>query len=131
MRWPNYGWGIAVLRIVIGVVFLMHGVQKFTSGFSGVAQGFSGAGIPAPFAMAVFITLLEFFGGLALIAGVFTHSVGLLFAGEMAVAVVKVHLPKGFFAPAGFEYPLTLLAGCVVLALSGPGRLYLKRFAKY
>ncbi|HEV2175974.1 MAG TPA: DoxX family protein [Terriglobia bacterium] len=116
------GWGLTILRIVVGVVFAMHGGQKFSMGFRGVAGFFGGAGIPFPMASAVVVTLLEFFGGLALIAGLFTRWVSLLIAFEMFVAILKIHLRGGFFLPAGFEYALTMFAANLALVLSGAGR---------
>jgi len=114
-------WGITVLRVVVGVVFLMHGGQKFFSGFHNVAGFLASIRIPAPQAAAIALTLLEFFGGMALILGLFTRAVALLLAFDMAVAVVLVHLKNGFFNPAGFEFPLTLLAATLCLAFSGSG----------
>ena len=114
-------WGITVLRVVVGVVFLMHGGQKFFMGFHNVAGFLASLRIPAPQAAAIALTLLEFFGGMALVLGLFTRVVALLLAFDMAVAVVLVHLKNGFFGPAGFEFPLTLLAATLCLAFSGSG----------
>ena len=114
-------WGITVLRVVVGVVFVMHGGQKFFSGFHNVAGFLASVRIPAPQAAAIALTLLEFFGGMALVVGLFTRVVALLLAFDMAVAVLLVHLKNGFFNPAGFEFPLTLLAATLCLAFSGSG----------
>jgi putative oxidoreductase len=115
--------GIAALRFIVGVVFLVHGSQKlFVYGFSGVAGSFGHIGIPVPALSAVVVTLVEFLGGLALIAGLFTRWAAILLAINMTVAVLAVHLKHGFFASAGgFEYPLTLLVANISLALAGPG----------
>ena len=116
------GWGLAILRMAVGVVFLMHGWQKFSWGFQNVADFMGKAGIPFPMASAVVVTLVEFFGGVALVVGLFTRWVSLLIAFEMLVAIFKVHLRGGFFLPAGFEYALTLFAANAALLLSGGGR---------
>ena len=78
-------WGTTVLRVVVGVVFLMHGGQKFFSGFHNVAGFLASVRIPAPQAAAIALTLLEFFGGMALVLGLFTRMVALLLACDMAV----------------------------------------------
>ena len=115
-------WGITVLRVVVGVVFLMHGGQKlFIYGFHNVGGFMQQLGIPLPQVAGVVVTLVEFFGGLALLLGLFTRWAAVLIACDMFVAVTVVHLRGGFFLPKGFEYALTLLAASIALALTGPG----------
>ncbi|MBI3329696.1 MAG: DoxX family protein [Nitrospinae bacterium] len=116
------GWGITILRVVVGIVFVMHGGQKlFSYGFSGVAQALGQAGIPAPMLSGVMVTAVEFLGGLALLLGLFTCWAAILLAINMLGAIVTVHWQAGFFLPMGFEFALTLLAANVTLALAGPG----------
>src|ERR1041384_7670110 len=115
--WWTATWGPVVLRIVVGVVFTAHGAQKFGRGFGSIAEMMANIGIPLPTAAAIVVTLVEFFGGLALIAGVGTRIAAALLVIDMAVAIAMVHAPKGFFAPSGMEFPLTLLAANLTLAL--------------
>lgn len=122
--------GITILRVVVGIVFAVHGGQKlFVLHFAGVARNFARMGIPLPDVSAVVVTLVEFLGGLMLVLGLFTAWAALLLAIEMAVAIVTVHLRNGFFLP-GAEYALTLLAANIALALAGPGEAALDQRLK-
>ncbi len=116
--------GIALLRIVTGIVFSMHGYQKvFIYGLAGTAGAFGKMGIFMPGTMGPFIALLELLGGLALIIGLLTRLAALGLAFNMLGAIAMVHFAGGFFLPSGFEYALTLLGACVALVLGGPGSL--------
>ena len=122
--WP---WGIALLRIVVGIVFVMHGQQKlFEMGVGGVGGFFAALGVPAPQLAAVVVSVLETVGGLALILGVLTRLFGLLLAGDMLVALLLVHRPNRFFAGnGGVELVLLLGVAALALALTGAGALAL------
>ena len=116
------GWGITVLRVVVGVVFLVHGGQKlFVFGLGGVAGFMGQAGFPAPMLAAVVLTAVESLGGLALLLGLFTRWAAIPLAIVMLVAILAVHLKAGFFLPDGYEFALTLLGANVALALLGSG----------
>ncbi len=119
-------WGLLLLRLAVGAVFVMHGGQKIiVMGPRGVAGFLGQLGFPLPVVAAIVLMSVEFLGGLALILGIFTRYAAVLLAIVMAVAISLVHLKNGFFLPHGFEYPLTLLAANLALLLSGPGALAL------
>lgn len=121
-------WGLAVLRVVVGIVFAVHGYQKlFTLGIHGVAGMLGQMGIPLAGFFAVVVTLVEFVGGILLLLGVSTRIAAAFIACDMIVAILAVHLKNGFFNPRGFEFPLTLLASAICLMLAGGGALSLKR----
>ena len=126
------GWGLTSLRVVVGIVFVVHGGQKlFLMGFGGVAGMLGGLGVPAPGFFAVIVTLVELLGGLALILGLFTRVAAIPLAVDMLVATLTVHLPNGFsVANGGYEFTLVLLAASLALAVAGPGKAALdKAFA--
>lgn len=117
-------YGITLLRIVLGIVFLMHGGQKlFVYGLEGVTGSFTQMGIPAASLAALFTTVAEFGGGLALLLGLFTRVAAALTAVVMLGALFTVHLAAGFFLPNGYEYVLMLLAASGALVLLGSGPL--------
>ena len=121
----RYDLALLIVRIVVGLVFFMHGWQKFFMiGIEGVGGFFGSLGIPAAGLMAVLIALLELLGGLALILGIGTRIAGILLAANMFVAFLLVHRANGFFvSDGGYELVLLLFAGAVALALSGAGSL--------
>ena len=116
-------WGIAVLRVIVGIVFVAHGAQKlFGFGLAGLAGFLSQQGFPLPTVAAAVLIATELGGGLALVLGLFTRWAALPLAFAMLVATLTVHLKGGFFLPHGYEYTLTLLAATIALALTGSGR---------
>jgi putative oxidoreductase len=116
------GIGLAIVRIMTGIVFLVHGGQKlFQFGIAGVTGSFGQMGIPMPGITAPLVSIVEFAGGLALIVGLLTRLAALGLAINMLGAILLVHISAGFFAPAGYEFPLTLFASCLALVIGGPG----------
>jgi len=116
--------GLAALRIVVGVIFLMHGGQKLFMGFHNVAGFLGSLGIPLPTLAAIVLTLVEFVGGIALVLGFLTRYAAALLVIDMLVAIITVHAKNGFFtSKGGVEFPLLLLVANISLALAGAGAL--------
>jgi len=122
-EWDLRSWGVALLRVIVGVIFVMHGWQKLSWGFHNVAEFLGSLGIPQPTLAAVLLTTVEFLGGIALILGLLTRYVAGLLAIDMLVAIMTVHIKNGFFLPKGVEYPLLLLTANINLMLAGAGAL--------
>lgn len=127
-----------VIRVILGIVMLPHGLQKVFGWFGG--QGISGTlsgfeehmGIPV--ALGALVIAAESLGSLGLIVGLLTRVAALGIACVMIGAIVTVHLPNGFFmnwsgqqAGEGFEYHLLALGMALSLMLSGAGRFSLDR----
>lgn len=108
-----------ILRAVLGVAFMLHGYPKLFGGFRATTQFFSSAGIkPAKFWVAV-VGIVELFGGIALLLGLFTQVAALLIAINMTGALLLVKRKQGFVG--GYELDLAFLAMALTLLLLGPG----------
>lgn len=128
-------WNPVVLRLALGIVFVVSGLGKVlgigpkASGIAGFAETLAGLGLPLPTLFAWAVGLVELVGGGLLIVGLFTRYAAGLLAVIMAVATVLVHLPYGFVAgDGGIEYTLVLTLVSLALVLSGPGACSLERY---
>ena len=111
--------GLAALRIAAAAVFINHGWQKlFVYGFAGVTGAFAHMGVPLPGFTGPVIGVLEFFGSIALIIGLLTRPIALLFAFDMLGAILLVQLKNGF---SHYELEFLLLASSLALFLLGAG----------
>ena len=114
--------GLLVLRVTAGIIFAMHGGQKlFQAGLPRFATLLTNLGVPAPSVAAVLVALVEFVGGVLLVLGLFVRPAAALVAIDMVVALLGVHLRRGFFNPGGIEFPLILLAANLALVCLGAG----------
>lgn len=117
--------GIALVRIMVGVVFVMHGYQKwFVFKPEGTVGFFHSIGLPPAAAYAAMT--VELGCGVLLVLGLFTRLAAIPIMVTMTVAILQVHLPNGFFLKdktPGFEYALTLGVAALGLLLAGPGTL--------
>ena len=116
---------LLLLRWALGIVFVFHGYPKLFTETHRYLDAFVRMGFPSYFSYIAGV--VELFGGSLLIAGLFTRIAGLLLAGEMAIAIWRVHLSKGVFAVAEYEFPLALAVGAFTLMTTGAGVISLDR----
>lgn len=108
---------IGLVRVAVALVFIYHGWAKI-SGMEGTLGFFSMLGIPAW--LTYIVAYLEFFGGIALLFGMFVEYIAPLFAIIMLVAIYLVHWSKGFNnMNGGYEFQLVLLLASIGLSLAG------------
>jgi putative oxidoreductase len=119
---------LLVLRIVIGSVMIAHGYSKVFGGFSHVRDMVQHIGFPGW--MAYLLAGTEFFGGILIIAGLFTRFVAMAMLIDMSVAIWKIHWPKGLKGPGGYEFPLSLAAIAFTLIFFGAGPIALDNLRK-
>lgn len=87
-------WIRSILRIVAGLLFMCHGLQKLFGFFGGMG----GSGITAHFGSPLWVAaIIETLGGTLIILGLFTSPTAFFLSGEMAVAFFWVHFRRGFF----------------------------------
>lgn len=112
--------GALILRVILGVIFFIHGLVKFQGGIENTVGWFDSIGVPGYMAYAV--AGIEFVGGIALIIGVGTRLVSALFAIIMIGATLKVKLSVGLLGNgqmAGYELDLAFLAMAIYLSING------------
>ncbi len=99
----------SLLRVVSGFMFMQAGGMKIFGWFGGMPDG-----QPAPLLSQAGIGgVLEFFGGVAMIPGLFTRPVAFILSGEMAVAYWQFHAPNGIWPTVNGGIPSALF--CFVL----------------
>ena len=94
---PSWASGLALtlLRVVTGALFMQHGVQKLFGLLLDASRPWEAA--PPAFSQFWFAGVLETFGGLLIVLGLFTRPVAFLLSGEMAVAYFQAHAPRAFW----------------------------------
>jgi putative oxidoreductase len=105
----------ALLRIAAGLLFFLHGLPKLFGGF----------GRPAPaelFSQMGLAGVIEVFGGVAIMVGLFTSPIAFLASGQMAVAYFQAHAPRGLWPLLnGGELAALFCFVFLYLAASGSG----------
>ena len=126
---------LLVIRLVVGVIFALHGAQKLFGAFGGpgLSKMMEMMGAPLGF----LVTIGEFFGGIGLIVGFLTRFSAASLIVIMLGAIAMAHGKNGFFlghAPtdqlmnAGFEYCFALIGLLAPILIAGPGRFAIGRF---
>ncbi|MDQ3871062.1 MAG: DoxX family protein [Chloroflexota bacterium] len=120
-----------LLRAGVGLTFLLAGLEKLLAAAGSVTAYFASLGIPWPGVLAPFISYLELLGGVALLLGLLTRVVAVLFVSEMLVAIAVARLPAASTAASvvdafsGVRLELLLLLAATCLAILGSGRFSL------
>jgi putative oxidoreductase len=117
---------LLVVRVGIGIAFVLHGFPKlFLGGAVGLSKGLAAAGIPGGVIAAELAGMAEFFGGVALILGIFFRPAAIVMAFNMLVALT-FHLRRG---DPFVTYSHALESGILFLslAISGAGKYSLDR----
>lgn len=131
-RYANPALGLLALRVGLGLIMVVNGAQKLFGifgggGLDGTAQFFASHGIPVPAVTASFVGTVEFIGGIAIIAGAWTHIAAILIAVVMAAATIIVHLPNGFTGEGGYAFTFILFLAAIALFFVGPGQYSVDR----
>jgi putative oxidoreductase len=127
--------GIALLRTVIGALFMGHGLQKLAGwfgghGLTGTAGFFEQIGLRPGKVHASAAGLAETTGGALLVAGKATPIAQMLLTGVMTTAVDKVHWQKGVWSQdGGFEYNAVLVAAAFAITADESRRLAMASLA--
>ncbi len=126
-------WSGLILRVILGLVMLPHGLQKTVGAFGG--SGFSGTmtffttQMHIPAVLAFLVIMAESVGALMLIVGVWSRVAAFGIGCVMVGAIWLVHLPHGFFmnwfgkqSGEGYEYHLLALAVSAAIMIAGSGK---------
>jgi putative oxidoreductase len=114
------------LRVMLGIVYIPHGLQKILT-FSGTMQMFT-VNLHIPWVFALLAIMAEFLGSWGLITGLLTRVAAFGIAVDMAVAVYMLHWQNGFFMNwfgnqkgEGFEFHILAIAIAIALMIRGGG----------
>lgn len=122
-----------ILRVLVGGLFMGHGLQKLKGwfggyGIEGTGQFFESIGMRPGKRHAAAAGAAETTGGALLALGLLTPAASAALIGTMATAVKTVHLEKGpWVSDGGWEYNAVIVAALVALSEAGPGDLSLDR----
>lgn len=110
-----------IIRVILGGLFILHGIDKFDTGISNVEGFFDSSGVPLASLTAPLTAVLEIVLGATLIVGLFTRLSAFVLALIMIGAIIWVKAENGILGSS--ELDLAYLSGLLALVLLGPGRL--------
>ncbi|OAB42248.1 DoxX family protein [Paenibacillus glacialis] len=113
-----------IMRIVMGILFLAHGISKLQMGLGNVEAWFGSLGLPGLLAYAV--AALELVGGIMLIVGLFTRYVSAIFTVMLLGAIVTTKFSAGLLGNdqmAGYEMDLSFMLVTIYLTVAAPTAL--------
>ncbi|MGF9699642.1 DoxX family protein [Paenibacillus sp. MABNR03] len=116
--------GLFFSRIMIGLIFVLHGWSKFEGGISGTVGFFESIGIPG--FLASVVAIIELAGGAAMILGLGTRVFAALFIAVMAGVLLTAKVGQPFMSGTEFDY--LLLAGSLTLLFTGSRFLAVDQF---
>jgi putative oxidoreductase len=129
MRVDTYPtWGIAVVRVTMGVILVVAALEKLTAGgLFGFVPAVTNFGFPVPQLFGPFVPCLELIGGLLILLGLGARWVAILFICEFAINafVLKVPRQPPFGGWDSMRIDLMMLAAAIMLVLAGAGALAL------
>jgi putative oxidoreductase len=139
-------WGVLVLRVVLGVVLVMHGYLAFAIiGVAATTEYMPRLGVPPALAVPLtwYLIVVHALGGALIVVGLWTRLAALLNVPIMACVVALLHWPQGFFMQGaivdaaagraraiGYEFSLLVLACTVAVTLIGGGPFSLDRLRR-
>ena len=112
-------WALALLRIILGVLLLVHGLPKLKD-LKATSAGFASMGFKPGAFWGPLVALAEFFGGLALVLGIGTEFAAMVFVIQFAVITAWKIIRRQAFA-GGFEIDLLILGAAAILLTQGAG----------
>lgn len=127
----HFDIGMLILRVVLGIIILLHGINKVNAGIGSITQHVSASGLPEFIAYGVYIG--EVIAPIMLILGLFTRLGGLIIVINIIFAICLAHMNLLFSLKDNGGYALELqimfLVVAMVIAIIGGGRFaILKRF---
>lgn len=117
---------LVVMRLALGLIMVAHGYHKVFGGLHPYAQFVSSLGIPSW--LGYVSAVVEFFGGILVLAGFFTRATAFAICIDLAVALWRVHWHNGLMGSPdrpGYEFPLAAATLAFALIFFGAGPISL------